>query len=65
MFEVGASVIVSKAIAFQGGTSSLVGVKGRLNWLSANGRAGTMVPDGELDELWVFIRELDLTDQQE
>jgi len=62
MFEVGSAVVVSRAIAFQGGTSSLAGVKGRLNWLSPSGRAATIVVDGELDEYWVFIRELDLTE---
>jgi hypothetical protein len=59
MFQVGDVVIVSRAVSFSGAPSSLQGVKGRLAWLSPGGRAGTVIPDGELDEVWVFTRELD------
>lgn len=58
--KVGDRVIVSRAIAFQGGSSSLAGATGRLAWLSRSGRAATIVVDGELDELWVFTREFDI-----
>lgn len=59
MYRVGQRVKVSQAIAFQGGTSSLAGAVGRLKWLSTGGRSATFIVDGETEELWVFIRELE------
>jgi hypothetical protein len=59
LFYLGQPVKVSRAISFSGAPSSLQDVKGRIESLSAGGRVATIIPDGELDEVWVFTRELD------